>query len=437
MKTPHTFGAGNLKHNQAAFTLIEVLVAIALGLLLSIGILSLFAGTSRTNKLQDGLARLQENGRFAVSRIEGDLRMLGGQVCSNSTGNATSGPGGTPYWSARAPMVYMNSVTFPDSTGPIGGGAPFALDPRFFVQGYECTSGGCSSLPALGGTYSSQSVADGQRVPNSDVLTLRFQQGTGWPIATNTCKGTGGIPVAAGDSIKVGDNFELAPQAGDDPLPATVPSTILISYCKGSAVFPAAGFTSAAPPTVTIGNLLGDAPASLCQGDATDDARVFDFSNFGTVSFFLVYRKNNDPDANGRLIPTLVRRVNGGDVVDLVQGVDQLDFLYGVLDVAGLTRFMTATQIDAAPVALCAPAPGSVANSAGCLWRSVRSVESHMLVSSTRELGLDDVSRSFVYMGATTNVANDGSTPLRSGQAAGSLLRREFVSQTMIRNRNP
>ena len=438
MKTPHTCGSTMLKQNQKGFTLIEVLVAVALGLLLSIGILSLFSGTSKTNKIQDGLARLQENGRFAVSRIESDLRMSGGQVCSNSTGNATTKPAGTSYWPSRAPMVFTNSVSFPDSTGPITGSAPFALDPMYFVQGYECSTGNCSSLSALGGTYSSESIAADQRVPNSDVLTLRFQQGTGWAIATNTCK-RGPLPVQASDSILAGDTFELSPQAGDDALPTAVPSMVLLSYCKGSAVFPVSGFTTGAPPTVTFGALDGDAPGSLCQGDGTADARLFDFSSFGTVSYFLVYRTNSDPDAHGRLVPTLVRRANGGDVVDLVQGVDQLDFLYGVLDVDGQTRFMTAEEIDdPASTALCLP-PLEVggANLPGCLWRGIRSIEAHFLVSSTRELSLDDVSRSFTYMGTTTNVANDGSTLLRSGQTAGSMMRREFVSQTMIRNRNP
>lgn len=65
------------------FTLLEIMVALVLGLLLSIGIVSLFLTTSRTNKLQDGLARLQENGRYAVGRIESDLRMGGAQYCSN------------------------------------------------------------------------------------------------------------------------------------------------------------------------------------------------------------------------------------------------------------------------------------------------------------------------------------------------------------------
>jgi len=61
------------------FTLIELMVALTLGLLLSIGIVTLFGATSKTNKVQDSLARLQENGRYAMTRMNADLRMLGAQ----------------------------------------------------------------------------------------------------------------------------------------------------------------------------------------------------------------------------------------------------------------------------------------------------------------------------------------------------------------------
>ena len=57
------------------FSLIELMVAMALGLVLSIGVVSLFGSTSMSNKVQNSLARLQENGRYAVARMESDLRM--------------------------------------------------------------------------------------------------------------------------------------------------------------------------------------------------------------------------------------------------------------------------------------------------------------------------------------------------------------------------
>ena len=99
---------------QAGFSLLEVLVAMALGLLLMAGIITLFSGISGTNKVQNGLARLQENGRFALMRMETDLRMAGGQFCSNTTG-ASARNTHIPVLPARAPMVYAKDLKLPDS----------------------------------------------------------------------------------------------------------------------------------------------------------------------------------------------------------------------------------------------------------------------------------------------------------------------------------
>lgn len=420
---------------RKGFTLIELMVAITLGLLLTLGILQLFDGTSRTNKLQNGLARLQENGRYAVARIEADLRMLGGQRCSNFAGNAVTADDRTPIWVARAPMSYVPSLPFPDAAVAPAGATPYRLDPRLFVQGYEC-AGGCSTITALG-TYSAESLTAGQRVPRSDVLTIRYQAGSGWPVSVGACSASG----VGGPDIVAGDVISLVQQTGNDPTPTTAPTAVLVSGCAGSVILPVSAMAATTQPTsFTIGpGVLAGAPKAMCDGNPTTDVRVFDWADFVTVSYFLVYRTNEDPDAGIRnLVPTLVRRVNGGTPEDIVQGVDQLDFLYGVLDSNGMTRYLTAAEIDAAPIAQCTPPPEGLSNAAGCLWRDVRSVEAHLLVNSTDQVfTLDDISRSFRYMGATTNVAANGSTALPSGQVAGSMLRREFIAQTTIRNRNP
>lgn len=438
-----TFSSPLRSRSAAGFTLVEIMVAIVLGLLLTFGILQLFDGTSRTNKLQNGLARLQENGRYAVARIDADLRMLGAQRCSNYTGNATTSADRTPIWASRSMVSYVTSLPFPDSsTGTLGGGSPYRIDPSLFVQGYECSSG--CSIPALG-AYANESLAVDQRVPNSDVLTIRYQSGTGWPVkvfdaATAVANDCG----TNGDEIVDGTVIPLINQTGDDAAPSSTPAAVVISSCMGSVVLPVSGMSGPGPDqppaSFTVGgSLLAGAPSTMCKGSAVTEIRAFDWSDFVTVSYFLVFRENMDPDAGIRdLVPTLVRRVNGGPAEDVVQGVDQLELRYGVLDSNGTTRYMTADEVDAADVALCTAAPEGLVNSSGCLWRDVRAVEVHLLVNSTDQIhNLDAISRSFVFQGVTTNVAADGSTTLASGQVAGSMLRREFVTQVMVRNRNP
>ena len=65
-----------LRPRVPGFTLIELMIAMVLGLLVAAGIVTVFASTSSSNKPQNQLAQLQEAGRFAVTRISTDLRSI-------------------------------------------------------------------------------------------------------------------------------------------------------------------------------------------------------------------------------------------------------------------------------------------------------------------------------------------------------------------------
>jgi len=83
-----------LSRAARGFTLIELMVAMVLGLLVAAGIVTVFASTSSSNKAQNQLAQLQEAGRFAVTRMGTDLRMANGQYCTNTGGVAKVASGG-------------------------------------------------------------------------------------------------------------------------------------------------------------------------------------------------------------------------------------------------------------------------------------------------------------------------------------------------------
>jgi type IV pilus assembly protein PilW len=63
--------------NQAGFSLVELMVAVAIGAFLMLVIMSMFASTSRSRALQTALSGLNESGRFALSMLSRDLRMAG------------------------------------------------------------------------------------------------------------------------------------------------------------------------------------------------------------------------------------------------------------------------------------------------------------------------------------------------------------------------
>lgn len=66
-----------LPRAQRGLTLVELMVAMVLSLLLSAGVIVLFVGSGQNTRFNEGLARVQENGRFAIDVITHDTRMAG------------------------------------------------------------------------------------------------------------------------------------------------------------------------------------------------------------------------------------------------------------------------------------------------------------------------------------------------------------------------
>lgn len=71
---------------QRGVGLTELMIGMALGLFILAGLLGAFSATRQTDRTQDGLSRLQENGRFAIEIMERELRKAGYRV--NTFGTA-------------------------------------------------------------------------------------------------------------------------------------------------------------------------------------------------------------------------------------------------------------------------------------------------------------------------------------------------------------
>jgi len=66
---------------QAGLSLIELLIALALGLTLIMGLLQLFLASKQTYALQQQVAMTQENARFVIERLSTDVRQAGAYKC--------------------------------------------------------------------------------------------------------------------------------------------------------------------------------------------------------------------------------------------------------------------------------------------------------------------------------------------------------------------
>lgn len=423
------------RRTQRGLSLIELMIALVLGLLLSAGIMTLFSGTSKSSRVQDGLARLQENGRYAMGRIDADLRMMSGQYCSQFAGASQKTSNG-PQLAMRAPWMYAAKMTLPDA-GDFTYATPTAIDPALFVQGYECTSGTCApALPSGTGQIPAVGTEAGDRLKGTDVLTIRYLESGGWPV---TAIASTDIPPKA--ECKTGSAITVDPQDGDpafdDPAHVFAAGDLaFISDCQNPSIVPVA---SAASGVITLGSVLAeDGKGPACSAGANRDTRVFNFSkDFVTVSYFIKLAEDKDPDADGRLIPVLVRRLNGVDQ-ELVQGVDRLDFLYGVDDNTASVRYLEADEVEGLATSNCPAAPEGVTNAAGCMWRSVGRVEVHALFNTVDDIGVSGEEMAFRYSIDSDTIA----VPTTADSAVtdlpfGRMMRREFVSLVAARNYNP
>ncbi|MEQ8483270.1 MAG: PilW family protein [Pseudomonadales bacterium] len=82
------------RRRSSGFSLVELLLALVLGLVVVTGIVQLFVGNSRTYNVLNGQARMQENARFALEFITQAARSTGFFGCSLDRTNYVNGLGG-------------------------------------------------------------------------------------------------------------------------------------------------------------------------------------------------------------------------------------------------------------------------------------------------------------------------------------------------------
>jgi len=72
------------KSYQTGMTLIEIMIALLIGAFLLGGVLQIFINSKQTNRMQESLSRLQENGRFALDFLAKDIRIAGYWGCHSA-----------------------------------------------------------------------------------------------------------------------------------------------------------------------------------------------------------------------------------------------------------------------------------------------------------------------------------------------------------------
>lgn len=423
------------QYRQSGLSLIELMVAMLLGLLLTGGIISVFLSTSGDSRQQALQATLQEDGRFALSRLSEDLSMGNAQYCASVGGASVATASGLKMDAyLRTPQVYVSDISsvLKDLTTPFGGSsanaypavpaAPYSWPSFLYMRGYDCGPGSCSPVdPAAGGTGLPPFGTNvGNRVIGSDVLTLRYLNSNGgWAIDGNSSK-----VVTTGNYVT---SIVIIPQSTEtDTLMGG--HIMMLADCNAAQVF--RGTLNGNGFSVGIDYPGITTPSGLAP-------RLFDLNqDLVNVTYYLQVVS----DGNGHTTGALMRRLNGDSSgAEVIRGIERLDFSYGVINSQGKMQYMTAAQVDS--VSTCpAVERYPLATTPGCLWRFVQSIRINILMDGESPLySLPARLQNYVYLPDGTALMAPSAhaiTPSSQGFQV-PMIRRAFSTTVALRNVNP
>ena len=161
------------RHPLAGFTLVELMVAMLLGLVVIAGVTSVFLANQRAHRTNVALGDVQDNTRIAFEMMARDIRDAGLTGCSND---------------GRVANVLNN--------GPAAGGSAWWANWNNAVAGY----GGSQTDPAV-----TTGTAERNRVGGTDSLMLLGGEGVGASVKANAEPAATFTLNEASSDLKVGD----------------------------------------------------------------------------------------------------------------------------------------------------------------------------------------------------------------------------------------
>ncbi len=276
---------------QAGLSLVELMVAMILGLILVGGVIQIYISNNQTYRVTEAASRIQESGRAALRILSRHVRMAGFTGCAGKL------------------MSFTNTLNGASNPG-------FLYDFDIAIQGFEGSGGAWN--PALDASITNV-------VENTDVLSTRGAFSaptaiTGQPNNASDC------PNAASHTA----NLKV-----DDPTGLAVDDIVIASNCSQASIFQITDITA---------SIIGHAAAGTTPGNSTDNiaacyAGSGQLSRISTVSFFI----RNNP--NG--IPSLYRQEGTKAAEEYVEGVEDMQITFGIGDgVSNLVnQFVTADNI--------------------------------------------------------------------------------------------
>jgi len=262
--------------SQKGISLVELMIAMILGLVLMAGIIEIFISSKQMYRVQDARARLQENGRFAMQLLTNKIRVADYNGCNT-----------------RAASVSTNGAI----TNTLNNSSDYVWNFSTAIQGAEAT-GPNLWTPSLDTSVTSP-------VSGSDVLTLR---GISNPTIRVTAHPGGSPPGSANIKVSGGSGLNQF-------------DIVMVSDCLASAIFQITQINSSAGDDNIVHNTALGTPGNATKilGKNYTGAEIV---KLVTTSYYI---RNN-----GSGEPSLYQRVLNDAPQEMVEGVESMQVLYGV-----------------------------------------------------------------------------------------------------------
>ncbi len=215
---------------KKGFTLIEIMIALFIGIFLAAGAAQIFINTNNSNRLQENLSRMQENARFAMHFLREDIQQtgfLGGDCLKNAssiTNNLNLLP--SPPYNAALHQFTINSfkgaVSGANNVPPPSAEIPYPTD-EITLRAFFSTN------PQSVSTAMGSTVATVQAKPNSGFNKNDI-------ILITNCRFSDIFQVT-NDPALSGDQLEHATGAGPAGTPGNSRNSLDQAYPEGSRLY--------------------------------------------------------------------------------------------------------------------------------------------------------------------------------------------------------
>lgn len=291
-------------------SLIELMIAMAIGVVLLLGLVQVFAAARTAYQLSEGLARVQENGRFAVDYLQRDIRMAGHMGCVNDQARF------------RGPIIGLKSLFVSPVTNLTDLSTDYRARFDVAIQAYEAngTAPGATldlSAPTAGWTPTLPAAFAALNIlPGSDVIMLRYFSPDGVPVT--------GLAPGAVATISFDSTRARVLQAGG----VANPGLFAIADCLNATVFEADAASNLGSGTIVTGSTSGlNVSDFATERYLAGQAMLY---RAESVVYYISRNTAGNPSLfRARFTATPGANAWATDVEELVEGIENMQLLYG------------------------------------------------------------------------------------------------------------